>query len=278
MSIDAPAAPEGLAEDEAFALADDPGAAISSATASATSQRFPWGLVAAPFFFIAIALALRWNVSRTDLNFSETSALDWNENVFPQIRQHLALTMWSTLWVLIIAVPLGVALTRPALRKVSGAFLTVASSGQALPAYGLFVIMYFWLGTGSRTAIVALVVFTLLPVLRNTMVGLDQVSGEVIESAKGMGMTRWQVLRRVEMPLAVPVILAGVRTALVINVGMAALAVFTGGGGLGVTINSGLKLSNPIVTVTAAGATALLALTVDWLAAVVERVLRPRGL
>ena len=93
-----------------------------------------------------------------------------------------------------------------------------------------------------------------------------------------MGMTRWQVLTKIELPLAVPVILAGVRTALVINVGTATLAVFIGGGGLGETINSGLKLNQNLTLITGSAITALLALTIDWLASVAERVLRPRGL
>ena len=240
--------------------------------------RFPWGLLVAPFALAAAALLLRWHVMSADKNFQDQSALNWDEKLLPQIREHLTLTGWSTLWVLVIAIPLGILLTRPMLRRFSGPILLVANSGQAIPAYGLFIVFYMWLERGPRTAIAALVVFTVLPVLRNTMVGLDQVPQDVIESARGMGLTRFQVLRRIELPLAVPVILAGVRTALVINVGMAALAVFIGGGGLGITINSGLKLNRNLVTLTGAGVTALLALTVDWLAAVAERVLRPRGL
>ena len=125
---------------------------------------------------------------------------------------------------------------------------------------------------------IGLTFFTLLPVLRNTMVGLDQVDKPTIEAGRGMGMTRWQVLTKIELPLAVPVILAGVRTALVINVGTATLAVFIGGGGLGETINSGLKLNQNLTLITGSAITALLALTIDWLASVAERVLRPRGL
>jgi len=242
------------------------------------ASRRPHGLIAAPFMLLAAAGVLWWHVASADKDSIELSALSWSDKLQPQIREHLALTGWSTLWVLLIAIPLGVALTRPGLRRASGVFLTVANSGQALPAYGLFVILYMWKGRGTQTAIMALVIFTLLPVLRNTMVGLDQVSADVIESARGMGLTRWQVLRRIELPLAVPVILAGVRTALVINVGMAALATFTGGGGLGDTINSGLKNSRELVTLTGAGITALLALTLDWVAAVAERLLRPKGL
>jgi len=93
-----------------------------------------------------------------------------------------------------------------------------------------------------------------------------------------MGMTKRQALRRIELPLAVPVILAGVRTALIINVGMATLAFLIGGGGLGITINSGLKLQQDPVLLVGTGLVAIVALTVDWIGAVVERVLRPKGL
>lgn len=247
-------------------------------TSPGSRERFPIGLAIAPVALVGVALLLANRVAAADKDSMESSALDWSDNLFPQLKQHLSLTAWSTIWVLVIAVPIGVLLTRPMFRKVSGAFLLIANSGQALPAYGLFIVFYMWLGSGGRTAIIALVFFTILPVLRNTMVGLDQVSPEVIESARGMGLTRWQTLARIEMPLAIPVILAGVRTALVINVGMASLATFIGGGALGETIMTGLKLRREMVIFTAAAITALLALALDWLAAVAERLLRPRGL
>lgn len=256
----------------AAATIDDP------ADVAGREGRFPIGLVAAPVVLALMAWMLSRYVSGADKNFSDRSALSWDDKLFPQIQEHLTLTGWSTLLVLLLAVPLGIILTRKTMRWASGPILAIANGGQALPAYGLFVILYMWQGRGARTAIIALVVFTLLPVLRNTMVGLDQVPADVIESARGMGLTRWRVLREIEMPLAVPVILAGVRTALVINVGMAALATFTSGGGLGDTINSGLKNSRELVTFTGAAITALLALSLDWAAAVAERVLRPKGL
>jgi osmoprotectant transport system permease protein len=93
-----------------------------------------------------------------------------------------------------------------------------------------------------------------------------------------MALTRRQVLRQIEIPLAIPIILAGIRTALIINVGMAALAFLIGGGGLGVTISTGLKLSREVVILTGAGLTAIVALSVDWIASIIERTLRPRGL
>ena len=236
------------------------------------------GLFVTPLLIAAAALALWYHVDTADKIFQDESALDWDSNLYPLIRQHLALTFWSTLWVLVIAIPLGVVLTRPQFRRYSGPILTVANSGQALPAYGLFVIAFAWQGRGFSTAVMALTFFALLPVLRNTMVGLDQVDPALLEAGKGMGMSRLQVLRRIEMPLAVPVILAGVRTALVITVGMAALAYLIGGGGLGATISAGLKLSRDLVLITGAVMTALVALTVDWIAALIEKTLRPSGL
>jgi osmoprotectant transport system permease protein len=125
---------------------------------------------------------------------------------------------------------------------------------------------------------VALVAYSVLPVLRNTMVGLQQVDRTLIEAARGMGMSKLRVLLRIELPLAVPVILAGVRTALVINVGTATLATFVNAGGLGNVISGGLSTSRDTVIITGAILTATLALLVDWVGGIAEDVLRPKGL
>lgn len=256
-----------------------------------TKEPFPWMLLITPLVLVSASVLLWKWVDSADKDSRDLSALTWSKHLrfnvdgwqfweWPagRIWEHITLTFWSTIWVLIIAVPLGVLLTRPAFRKLSGPVLAFANSGQATPAYGLFAIAFAALGTGGRTVIIALVIFTVLPVLRNTMVGLDQVNPSTVEAGRGMGMTKLQALRRIELPLAVPVILAGVRTALVINVGMAALAFIVGGGGLGETINTGLKLQRDVVLVAGAGMTAILALTVDWFGAISERILRPRGL
>jgi osmoprotectant transport system permease protein len=269
-----------------------------SATPDASAPRGLGLLVGTPIFLLTVSVLLYLYVSGADKDSAETSALDWGTKLWPQLTTHISLSLWSTLFVLLIAVPLGVVLTRPtfrrdvgevgrrslpwpvrpALERVSPGVLTVANIGQALPAYGLFILFYAWQGPGFRTSVIALTVFALLPVLRNTMVGIEQVDPAIIEAGRGMGMSRLRVLLRIELPLSVPIILAGVRTALVINVGMAALAFLVGGGGLGITINSGLKLRRDLITVTGAGMVAILALTIDWIAAVVERVLRPKGL
>lgn len=236
------------------------------------------GLALAPIVIGVAGAILAIQVGNAEKDFSEASALQWSEKLWPQLRRHIELTLWSTFWVLVIAIPLGILLTRPRFKFLSGPVLTVANSGQAIPAYGLLVLLAAWLGTQFSTAVLAFTIFAILPVLRNTMVGLEQVDRSVIEAGRGMGMSKRRALVSIELPLAVPVILAGVRTALVINVGMAALAFLIGGGGLGETINSGLKLQRDLTTFTGAAMVALLALTVDWIAAVAERVLRPRGL
>lgn len=236
------------------------------------------GLLVTPIIVIVGAILLYVYNQRADKIFQDTRALDWDSNLRPQLEQHLSLTLWSTVFTVALAVPLGVFLTRPRFKKFGSPVLAIATSGQAIPAFGLLVLAYAWLGRGPWTTVWALALFTLLPVLRNTMVGLEQVDQSVIEAGRGMGLTKRQALIQIEMPLAVPIVLAGIRTALVINVGMAALAFLIGGGGLGATISAGLKLSRDVVLVTGAGLTALVALTVDWIAALIERSLRPKGL
>ncbi len=245
---------------------------------SAGSLRENASLIYTPIVIVVAAGLLWLYVANTELITQQSIPLNWSRKLQPQIIEHIKLTLASTAIVLVVAIPLGISLTRPALRRFSPPVLWVANVGQSFPAYGLFVVAYFWIGRGFRPSVLALAFFSILPVLRNTMVGLDQVDTSVIEAGRGMGLTRMQALRSIELPLAVPVMLAGIRTALVINVGMAALAFLIGGGGLGVTISAGLKLQQNIVIIVGAGLTAILALTIDWLAALAERYLRPRGL
>ncbi|MEX2625851.1 MAG: ABC transporter permease [Ilumatobacteraceae bacterium] len=235
-------------------------------------------LLVMPVIIVGGAIALMLNYSRSDRIFQDERALGWDRNLRPQLEQHLSITLWSTLFVILIAVPLGIMLTRPGYKRFGGPILAVATSGQATPAFGLLILAFAWLGRGPWTTIWALTLFTILPVLRNTIVGLEQVNQSVIEAGRGMGLTKRQALRQIELPLAVPVILAGIRTALVINVGMAALAYLVGGGGLGETIGAGIQLRRDLVLITGAGLTALVALSVDWIAAIIEKALRPKGL
>ena len=238
------------------------------------------GLLAAPLLIAALFGLLMLYRRSLDLDHAITqirSPLQWDK-LWEQILRHLEISFWSTLLVVVVAVPLGILLTRPAFRRIQPVVLTIANSGQALPAYGLLVIAVTVSGLGKYSVIWALALFALLPVLRNTIVGLDGVDRNILEAGRGMGMTRLGVLSRIEMPLAIPVIIAGVRTAMVINIGMATLAVLIGGGGLGVTILSGIKLSTEPVLIVGAWLVALVAFSFDWVGALAERYLHPRGL
>lgn len=212
-----------------------------------------------------------------DLTPTEQTTLN-PASILGYAREHLALTLLSALIVLVIAVPLGILLTRGPFRRISGPVLAVVNVGQAAPAIGLVVLLAAWLGFGFRAAVVALVLYGILPVLRNTMVGLGQVDPRLVEAGRGMGMSALAVLFRVELPLATPIMLAGIRTAMVLLVGTAALSTFINGGGLGILITTGVNLNLSRVLVAGAVIVALLALLVDWTGRVVEILARPKGL
>lgn len=225
---------------------------------------------------VVCVLLYLW-VSSKELDSIEQRVLNADVVVASVIR-HLELVGLSTVFVIALAVPLGVLLTRPFARPFVPAVVGVANAGQALPSLGVIALLALVFGIGFRYAVVALVVYAFLPVLRNTMVGLRQVDAAVIESGRGMGMTKASVLARIELPLAVPVVLAGVRTALVINVGTATIAVLTNAGGLGTIIFQGIVQNRRTILLTGSILAAVLALFVDYLAGVAEDKIRPRGL
>ncbi|MEU5296802.1 ABC transporter permease [Streptomyces umbrinus] len=198
--------------------------------------------------------------------------------VWKALRQSIELTVISTFFVLIIAIPLGILLTRGAFRKATPAAMALANMGQATPAIGLLALLVIWLGIGRKAALIGIIAYAVLPVLSNTIAGLKANDPTLVEAARGIGMSPVGVLTRVELPLAVPLILAGVRTALVLNVGTSTLATFGGGGGLGVLITTGITNQRMPVLVLGSILTVSLALLVDWLASLAELLLSPRGL
>ncbi len=155
--------------------------------------------------------------------------------------------------------------------------MAFANMGQATPAIGLLALLVIWLGIGRRAALIGMIIYAILPVLSNTIAGLKANDPTLLEAARGIGMSPMGVLRRVELPLAVPLILAGVRTALVLNVGTATLAVFGGGGGLGVLITTGITNQRMPVLVLGSILTVALALLVDWLASLAEAAAAAAG-
>jgi osmoprotectant transport system permease protein len=187
--------------------------------------------------------------------------------------QHLELVGISFAAVAAIGVSVGVLMAKTG-RWLRVPVFLVANLGQAVPSIGMLVLFYSFFGLGQKPTLLALVVYGLLPVLRNTLVGVQGVDPAAVEAARGMGMTAWQSLWRVELPLASPVIFAGLRTALVLIVGTATLGNFVGGGGLGDVIAAGINQSDRIVFVGAVMVTSL-ALLADWALSLVERVVVP---
>ncbi|MBM7168999.1 ABC transporter permease [Streptomyces sp. G44] len=242
------------------------------------ARRVTWQKVTfLPAVLVAVLL-LTWGwFQQTDLDSISRNALA-DGNVWLRLRQHIQLTVISTFFVLVIAIPLGILLTRGKLRRAAPAAMALANIGQATPAIGLLALLVIWLGIGEKAALIGIIVYAVLPVLSNTIAGLKANDPTLLEAARGIGMSPLGVLGRVELPLAVPLILAGVRTALVLNVGTATLATFGGGGGLGDLITTGMTNQRMPVLLLGSILTIVLALLVDWLASLAELFLRPRGL
>jgi osmoprotectant transport system permease protein len=196
--------------------------------------------------------------------------------LFLLLRQHLGLVMISTAVALVVGLPLGVLVARrPAWRRP---ILGVTNVVQTVPSLALFGLLIPLLGIGAWTAITALVLYALLPIVRNTYAGIASVDPAVREAGRGMGMSDGELLRIVELPLAAAVILAGVRVAVVVSVGIATIAAAIGAGGLGVYIFRGVATVDDTLILAGAVPAALLALLADGLLGVAERrlVWRPR--
>ena len=191
--------------------------------------------------------------------------------------EHLWLVGVSTVLAILIGVPLGIAIAHwPRYNKP---VLVSANIIQTIPSLALFgfLLPVPWLGSRSdRLAIVALTLYALLPIIRNTFTGIRGVDPAVVEAGRGMGLTEWQLLFQVELPLAVSVILSGVRVAIVISVGLATIAAAIGAGGLGEFIFRGLAMVDDRVILAGAIPAAILALTADFGVGLLERRLRPR--
>jgi osmoprotectant transport system ATP-binding protein len=235
------------------------------------------GLLVRPVLLTLTLLALFLIVRAQPLDSIEQRFLNPGE-IFGELGAHVRLTLISTVCTIALALPLGILLTRPRARWVRPIGMGLGNLGQAIPSIGLVVLLALWIGTGTATAVTALVVYATLPVLRNTIVGLDGVDPTLVDAARGMGMTKTAILWRIELPLAVPVILAGIRTALVLTVASATLATFIDGGGLGGGLVAGIGLYRPVLSLTFGIVVAALALFADWLGLVAEEVLHPRGM
>jgi osmoprotectant transport system permease protein len=199
-----------------------------------------------------------------------------SDDIMTGLIEHLYLSFISIFIAILISLPLGIYISRK--KQIAEFYIGITAVFQTIPSLALFGFLIPLLGTGSTTAIIALTVYALLPILRNTFTGIAGVDEGVIEAGKGMGMTNSQLLFKIELPLALPFIMAGIRTATVLTVGVATLATFVGAGGLGDLIYRGLSTWNNSLVLAGAIPAALLALFFDFLLRLLEKATTPKGL
>ena len=254
----------------------DEGFARSARQAAKRAERIR--LLVQPAIILWVVVVLLAYTFTRDLSATQKETLNAS-TLFQRLSEHVAITFVVTALVLAIAVPLGILLTRSGYRKLAPVFIGIANIGQAAPAVGLLVLLFLATGkTGFWIGVLPIAFYSLLPVLRNTMLGFQQVDPSYIDAARGQGMSSSGILWRIEFPLAVPYMLAGLRTSLVLAVGTATLSFLVGAGGLGVLIDTGYKLYQPLILVVGAVLAVALALFVDWLGALAEAFLGPKGL
>lgn len=190
--------------------------------------------------------------------------------------QHIYLTLWSILLAILIGIPLGILISKvDALRKPIISFINLI---QAVPSMALLGLLIPVLGIGTIPAITMVVIYSLLPIVKNTYISLINIDENIIESAKGMGLTSNQTLRRIMIPLSLPVIMSGVRISAVTAVGLMTLAAFIGAGGLGYLVFSGIQTVNNNMILAGAIPSCILALIIDYLFGKIEVMVTPKGL
>ncbi len=203
--------------------------------------------------------------------------LRYREDIVYLARQHMTLVAMSGGIAIVIGIPLGILIARSRIPFLGPALGQIINLGTTIPTLAILALAMTVLGLGTPSAVFGLAVLTLLPIMLNTVAGLKSVPAPLIEAARGMGMTRAQILVKVELPNAMFVILAGIRTALAINVGTVPLAFLIGGGGLGELIFTGIDLMEPGLLLAGAIPTALLAVLVDIAVGQLQYWLVPRG-
>ena len=195
------------------------------------------------------------------------------QQVYGLLIEHIYLTLIAVFFSIIIGVPIGILICY--VNRLNKPILGFASVLQAIPSMALLGFMIPLLGIGKLPAIVVVVLYSLLPIIKNTYTGLISINPQTIEAAKGIGLTHWQILRKIQIPMALPIIMAGVRISIVTAVGLMTIAAFIGAGGLGYLVFSGIRTVNTGQILAGAIPACILALLVDYLAANIERLVTP---
>jgi len=233
-------------------------------------------IIFAGMFLVLIFNSVVWETVLSFI-FPDLEEVIYPRSSLPQLLlDHIILVLVSSLAASIVAIPLGVFVTRRMGSGFKGIFNDLGSLSQTIPPVAVLALAVPAVGFGFKPTIIALFLYSLLPIFRNTIVGLEGVSPAVKEAALGMGMTRLQLLFRVEFPLTAPVIFAGIRISVVVNVGTATIGAVVGAGGLGNPIISGLIRDNPAFILEGAVTAALLAVLLDQIIGRIEYMLTPK--
>ncbi len=237
---------------------------------------FSWRDLGVPLVCAAVIVADVIYLATSDLDAIVREAVRPGD-VWRQTLDHIQISLLITVLVLAIAIPLGALITRKRFQWMAPGALTLGNIGQSAPTIGLLAIFgIFFIGLWAVVIIIA--AYSALPVLRNTIVGLQQVDVGVKDAARGMGMSPMGVLMRVELPLAIPIIGAGARTAVVLAVAVVAFGDYLGAGGLGGLLFASIKLARYEVLILACVLIAVLAMLLDWAGGLLQRLLTPRGI
>ncbi|MFP4110815.1 MAG: ABC transporter permease [Desulfonatronovibrio sp.] len=229
--------------------------------------------------FLLLALIFIMGISAERVGLVEYYSDPWErEYVFLLIHQHLYLVFVSMSLAIATGLAVGIVMSRKKFRKYSGVVMYIVGLGQTIPSLAVLALVMSFLGIGSRPAIFALFIYSTLPIARNTLAGILSVSPSIIDAAKGIGMSSGRILAEVELPNALDVILIGVRVALVINIGTAALGYLIGAGGLGDLIFTGINLMQTDKLLAGALPVVLLALAGDYLVELLGIVIIPKGI
>ncbi|WP_086350037.1 ABC transporter permease [Candidatus Enterococcus clewellii] len=212
-----------------------------------------------------------------DMNLIEQFFYYFSQNgsyVFSQVVRHFLISVYGVLFAAIIGIPIGIFISRR--YKLAGWVISIANLIQTVPSLAMLSILMLGLGLGVNTVIVTVFLYSLLPIIKNTYTGMRQVDNNILDVGKGMGMTKLQRLYMVELPLSVSVIMAGIRNALVVAIGITAIGAFVGAGGLGDIIIRGTNATNGTsIILVGALPTALMAIFTDWILGMIEHRLDP---
>lgn len=194
--------------------------------------------------------------------------------VLEQVFRHFLMSAYGVLFAAMVAIPIGIIIAR--YHRFSGWVISLANVIQTIPALAMLAVLMLVMGLGANTVVFALFLYSLLPIIKNTYTGIRNVDQVLLESGRGMGMTRFQMLRMLELPLALSVIMAGLRIALVVAIGIATVGTFIGGGGLGTIIVRGTNATDGTAIILAGAIpTALMAVLADFVMGWLERLLSP---